>query len=123
MLTGVSQMTAWYNEQERQRKRMKYTPCLNDTGYYSDAPPEYCEVHHIFFGRDRKLSEKYGMKVYLIPHYHKHPPNGVHRNRRNDLELKVYGYNKFNEMYPELEFGKIFKTAWMMDLDEYGLEL
>lgn len=35
--------------------------------------------HHIFFGTgERKLSEKYGLKVWLIPELHTESNEGVH---------------------------------------------
>lgn len=37
------------------------------------------ESHHIFFGTaNRKLSDKYGLKVDLCHECHNEPPNGVH---------------------------------------------
>ena len=37
------------------------------------------ESHHIFFGAaNRKLSEKFGLKVDLCHECHNEPPNGVH---------------------------------------------
>ena len=37
------------------------------------------ESHHIFFGTaNRKLSDKYGIKVDLCHECHNEPPNGVH---------------------------------------------
>ena len=37
------------------------------------------EEHHIFPGNPgRKLSEQYGLKVWLCRQHHNMPPNGVH---------------------------------------------
>lgn len=48
------------------------------------------EKHHIFEGSGRrKLSEKYGLWVYLCHECHNEPPDGVHFNKRNDLGLKA----------------------------------
>ena len=35
-------------------------------------------VHHIFEGKNRKLSEKYGLKVWLIQELHNGSDEGVH---------------------------------------------
>ena len=94
----------------------KYTPCLNEACFFTNCNKSLCHVHHIFFGSDRKKSEKYGMKVYLHPRYHTEFPHGVHRNRANDVRLKLYGMQKFEEMYPELEFRDIFNTAFLKDV-------
>lgn len=62
----------------------------------------YCEDHHIFFGTaNRKLSEKYGLKVWLCPEHHRGTRAGVHFDRKFDLELKKYAQRKFEETYDE----------------------
>ena len=38
------------------------------------------EEHHCFGGPNRKLSEKYGLKVYLCPEHHRTGPDAVHQN-------------------------------------------
>ena len=93
---------------------MKYTPCLNDKCFFTDTDSEYCEVHHIFFGNpNRKLSEKYGMKVYLVPKYHREHPHGVHRNRQNDLKVKRYAQARFEEEHSREEFMEIFGRSYL----------
>lgn len=50
------------------------------------------ECHHIFGGNpNRKLSEKYGLKVWLCHDHHNEPPNGVHFNAniRQRLQAKA----------------------------------
>ena len=45
--------------------------------------------HHIFFGTGlRKLSERYGLKVYLRGDLHNLSDNGVHFNKELDIRLK-----------------------------------
>ena len=59
----------------------------------------WLECHHIFFGRAyRKLSEKYGLKVWLTRELHR-GSNGVHFNREIDLKLKRIAQEKFEEVY------------------------
>ena len=70
-------------------------------------------IVNVFFGSNRKKSEKYGMKVYLTPDFHRHYPNGVHVNRCNDLTVKRYAQQKFIEMYPDLDFRKIFGRSYL----------
>lgn len=38
----------------------------------------YLELHHIFGGANRSLSEKYGLVVNLCHECHNEPPEGVH---------------------------------------------
>lgn len=65
-------------------------------------------VHHIFFGPNRKLSDKYGCWVYLCYPHHNGSNEGVHFNRKLDLELKDRCQRRFEEVYPDLDFMKIF---------------
>lgn len=59
----------------------------------------WLEEHHIFFGRAyRKLSEKYGLKVWLTRELHR-GSSGVHFNRELDLKLKRIAQEKFEEAY------------------------
>lgn len=44
--------------------------------------------HHIYFGANRKISEKYGFVVYLCGRHHNLSNAGVHFNKALDLELK-----------------------------------
>lgn len=48
------------------------------------------EEHHVYGGYGiRKISEKYGLKVYICHYCHNEPPNGVHQNRKNRLALQA----------------------------------
>lgn len=59
----------------------------------------YTEEHHVFFGTaNRKLSEKYGMKVYLCAEHHR-GRIGVHQDRDLDLLIKKMAQKKFEETY------------------------
>ena len=68
------------------------------------------EVHHIFYGTaNRKLSEKYGLKVHLCPRCHRDNKAGVHGgNKRIDRALKRAGQMAFEEQYSREAFVKIF---------------
>ena len=65
--------------------------------------------HHIFFGTaNRKLSEQYGCWCYLCARHHNMSNAGVHFNKELDKKLKAQTQKRFNEVYPELDFRKIF---------------
>lgn len=68
------------------------------------------EEHHIFGGANRKLSEKYGLKVWLCHYCHNEPPMGVHFSSERMLKLKEDGQRAFMEHYSksESEFRQIF---------------
>ena len=48
------------------------------------------------------------MVVPLCHFCHNEPPNGVHFNRKNMDKLRAIGQKRFQEVYPELNFVKIF---------------
>ena len=76
------------------------------------------EEHHIFFGSaKRKLSEKYGLKVYLTKHFHTGDINGnknaVHFNKSLDLHLKKTAQEKFEETHTRQEFINTFGRSYL----------
>lgn len=74
------------------------------------------EDHHIFFGvAKRKLSEKYGLKVWLCPTHHR-GTQGVHgrEGHKLDMELKQLGQKSFEYHYgTRNEFIKIFGRSYL----------
>lgn len=52
---------------------------------------DWIEVHHVYPGALRRLSERYGLCVYLNHYEHNEPPDGVHFNRSamDSLQAKV----------------------------------
>lgn len=71
------------------------------------------EEHHIFGASNRKLSEKYGLKVYLCHDHHNEPPNGVHFNKDFMLYMHQLGQRAFNENYPDKDFKSIFGKNYL----------
>ena len=70
--------------------------------------------HHVFYGTGlRKLSEKYGCWIYLCAYHHNASNDGVHFNKRMDNALKQNTQKKFNEVYPDLDFLKIFGRNYL----------
>ena len=73
------------------------------------------ENHHIYFGvAKRKLSEKYGLKVWLCPSHHR-GVNGVHGRdgHKLDLELKQLGQKAFEWKYTREEFIEKFGKNYL----------
>lgn len=71
--------------------------------------------HHIYFGNPgRKLSEKYGMKVYLCWLHHE-GTHGVHGKHGHELDMKLKkkGQEVFEKRYPDLDFKKIFGKNYL----------
>ena len=60
------------------------------------------EEHHVMGGiANRKLSEKYGLKVYLDPDHHRNGQEAVHK--------------AFMRTYPELDFREIFGKNYLTE--------
>lgn len=79
------------------------------TGY-----TECLELHHVFGGSGvRKLSDKYGLTVYLRRDIHERvttPRTEYDKQLRQ--ELWDFGREKFEEHYPDLDFIKVFGRSY-----------
>ena len=70
--------------------------------------------HHLYGGvANRKLSEKYGLWVYLCPWHHNLSNAGVHFNKALDTKLKKHGQKVFEEKYSREEFIEIFGKSYL----------
>lgn len=69
--------------------------------------------HHIFFGSNRKHSEKYGLKVWLCAAHHNMSNAGVHFNRPLDLKIKQAAQAEFEKQHDRKEFMRIFGKSWL----------
>jgi hypothetical protein len=57
-------------------------------------------LHHVFEGTGRrKLSDKYGLTVWLCARHHNMSDEGVHFNRKLDLTLKQASQKKAMKHY------------------------
>lgn len=76
------------------------------------------EEHHVMGGTaNRKLSEKYGLKVYLDPDHHQYGSEAVHRNAEVAELLHKEAQKAFEKMYPDLSFQKIFGKNYLTDTE------
>ena len=76
---------------------------------------DYPFQNHLYFGvAKRKLSEKYGLKVWLCPTHHR-GTNGVHgkNGHKLDLELKELGQKAFEWQHTREEFIKTFGKSYL----------
>ena len=75
------------------------------------------EEHHVFYGTaNRKLSERYGLKVWLCPEHHR-GRYGAHFNKDVDRMLKDVAKRRFKEVYP-YDFGRLFYGDGIEVIDE-----
>lgn len=73
------------------------------------------EEHHIFFGTaNRKISEKYGLKVWLTTEEHR-GTYGVHGKygKLLDKQLKKVAQKKFEETHTREEFIKLIGKNYL----------
>lgn len=74
------------------------------------------EEHHVMGGvANRRLSEKYGLKVYLDPDHHRNGPEAVHKNAEVANLLKKEAQKTFMRTYPELDFREIFGKNYLTE--------
>lgn len=69
----------------------------------------YVEEHHVINGKPgRKLSERYGLKVYLCVRHHRSGLRSVHVNHDSMMLVKAAGQEAFEKTYPDLDWMSIF---------------
>ena len=84
-----------------------------------DSNKLFTQEHHIFGNTaNRRLSEKYGLKVYLCIYHHTEGPEAVHNNKENMEYLHRIGQKTFKEKYPNLSFMKIFRENHIWQIEE-----
>lgn len=67
---------------------------------YITGTPYNLHEHHIIYGNGlRKLSEKYGLTIWLRADWHNMSDYGVHFNKALDTELKQMAQKKAMEYY------------------------
>lgn len=69
--------------------------------------------HHIFFGPNRKVSEREGFTVPLCNHCHNMSDDGVHFNIRLDYSLKRKAQRKYEETHTREEFIKLIGRNYL----------
>lgn len=73
----------------------------------------YTEEHHAIMGANRRLSEKYGLKVYLCPEHHRTGKDAVHTNYEICRFLQMKAQIMFQATYPDLDFREIFGKNYL----------
>lgn len=75
------------------------------------------EVHHIFGGARRKLSDAYGLTVTLCADCHRESEHAVHRNAATMQYLHEYGQRLAMERFgwDIVHFRKVFGKNYLED--------
>ena len=55
------------------------------------------ENHHLFLSANRKVSEKYGLTVWLCHYHHQDHKEGVHHNKELMQKLHEVGQRYYEE--------------------------
>lgn len=73
------------------------------------------EMHHVFGGQRRKISDKYGAVVPLCHNCHNEPPNGVHHNKEVRLALQAETQRKLmdDHGWTVADFIKVFGKNYL----------
>ena len=87
----------------------------NEKVCYVTGSPLDLHEHHIFMGPNRKISEKYGFKVWLRADWHNMSDYGVHFNSELDLHLKQECQRKFEETHTREEFIALIGQSFLED--------
>ena len=70
--------------------------------------------HHIFEGVSRRrLSEKYGLKVYLCYRHHNFDNHSIHYLKALDLDLKRIAQKEFEKTHTREEFIDTFFKSYL----------
>lgn len=81
---------------------------------YICGTTENLHEHHIIHGTaNRKLSEKYGLKVYLCAYHHNMSGDSVHANPRLDNEMKKLAQYYFEQEHTREDFRQIFGKSYL----------
>lgn len=71
------------------------------------------ERHHVMHGTaNRRLSEKYGLTVYLCVDHHRGKA-GPHKNANIDRGLKMMAQKAFEELYSHEDWMKTFGRNYL----------
>lgn len=86
---------------------------------YGDDSRKVTQEHHVIFGTaNRKLSERYGLKVYLCILHHTESPEAVHQNAEMAKLLKIRAQRAFRERFPALNWLEIFGKNYDTEPEE-----
>lgn len=70
-------------------------------------------LHHIYFGANRKISDKMGFVVYLCGKHHNLSNEGVHFDINKDLWLKRTCQEKFERLNSREQFMKLIGKNYL----------
>lgn len=70
-------------------------------------------VHHIFFGKNRKISEEDGFVIPLVIELHTGSNEAIHFNKEFDLEWKRKAQRYYERTHSREEFIKRYGKSYL----------
>ena len=81
---------------------------------FKQLPSSGLECHHIMHGTaNRKISEHYGLKVWLCPEHPRTGKDAVHKCRETDLKLIKAGQARFEQVFSHGEWMQVFMKNYL----------
>lgn len=74
---------------------------------------ENLHKHHVFYGKNRQDSERYGCWVWLRADWHNMSNHGVHFNKPLDLQIKQDCQRAFEKKYSHEKFMSVFGRNYL----------
>ncbi len=102
--------------QDKPKKVKKEFCIMPPSNLYSIERKGNLKRHEVFFGnKQRKLSIKYGLVIFLTDEMHNLSNKGIHYNKEFDNEVKIIGQKAFMEYYHKTkeEFREIFGKSYI----------
>ena len=79
-----------------------------------DDHEQFTHEHHVIYGTaGRKLSEKYGLKLYLCPDHHEFGKEAVHKNKETRILLEKCAQLVFINQYGQEFWMQIFGRNYL----------
>lgn len=72
--------------------------------------------HHVCEGGtngNRKMSEKYGLKIWLCAYHHNMSDEGIHFNKELDLQVKRMAQEVFEQTHTRAEWRQAFNKSYL----------
>ena len=87
---------------------------MTQNNIFRPLPSGGLECHHIMHGTaNRKISEHYGLKVWLCPEHHRTGKEAVHKCRETDLKLITAGQTRFEQVFSHSEWMQLFMKNYL----------
>lgn len=87
---------------------------VNDTEHCIFCGTPYVEEHHIFFGPDRQIADKYHLTVPVCNKHHTGSADCPHKNRIIDLALKCWAQSIYErEIGTREDFRREFRKSYL----------